>query len=154
MDDRNSSYRPSVPISVYRELSAELLATQAQLDILYEKNQKLECDNEQLRQEIVNFLASTQHLEQVIRVMDNSEKAQLPPPTPAANGAFLPSPTDAQPAADLVAVQPPQPLPPPEENAPKTNSWLLWILVILLSLTAFGAGFLIVHPLLNNGQQN
>lgn len=161
--DGNSSYRPSVPISVYRELSAELQATQAQLDTLYEQNQKLERYNKQLRQEIAHVLASTQHLEKVMRVMDSSEKAQLPaqieqpiPSTaPGANGAFLPFPTDLQTPDDLVAeVQPPQAVLTPEENAKATNSWLLWILVILLSLTAFGTGFLVVRPLLNNSQQN
>ncbi len=48
----NYTYSPSVPISVYRELAAELQAAEALLDSLNAQNQHLAKHNQKLRQEI------------------------------------------------------------------------------------------------------
>jgi len=46
------TYSPSVPLSVYRELAAELQAAEAMLDSCNAQNQHLAKQNQQLRQEI------------------------------------------------------------------------------------------------------
>ncbi len=61
----NNAYCPSVPISVYRELSAELQAAQAMLEVLNNQNQQLLQQNQQLRQEIDKVVQSTQNLQQI-----------------------------------------------------------------------------------------
>ncbi|WGV23780.1 bZIP transcription factor [Halotia branconii] len=60
------TYPPSVPISVYRELAAELQATQARLDALTNKNQQLVQENQLLRQEITKVVQSFLHLQNLV----------------------------------------------------------------------------------------
>ena len=50
--------RPSVPLSVYRELVKELQATQARAESLEAQNQQLVKSNRQLRQEIEGVVRS------------------------------------------------------------------------------------------------
>ncbi|WP_373525066.1 hypothetical protein [Nostoc sp.] len=60
------AYPPSVPLSVYRELSTELQATQARLDALTTKNQQLVQENQLLRQEIAKVVESFSHLQKFV----------------------------------------------------------------------------------------
>ncbi len=62
----SNAYCPSVPISVYRELAAELQAAQAMLDSLNSQNQQLVKQNQQLRQEVEKVLHATHNLQQVV----------------------------------------------------------------------------------------
>ncbi|MEA5600829.1 hypothetical protein [Nostoc sp. UHCC 0252] len=57
------AYPPSVPLSVYRELSTELQAAQARLNALTTQNQQLAQENQLLRQEIVKVVESFSHLQ-------------------------------------------------------------------------------------------
>jgi hypothetical protein len=57
------AYPPSVPLSVYRELSAELQAAQARLNALTTQNQQLAQENQLLRQEIIKVVESFSHLQ-------------------------------------------------------------------------------------------
>jgi hypothetical protein len=59
-------YSPSVPVSVYRELVAELQAVQAKLDVVTNHNQKLSQENQQLRQEINKLVQSCLELQKLI----------------------------------------------------------------------------------------
>src|ERR671932_193136 len=61
-----NKYSPSVPISVYRELAAELQTAQAMLDSLKAQNQQLVKQNQQLRQEVEKVVQSAQHLQQIV----------------------------------------------------------------------------------------
>ncbi|MCP2730863.1 hypothetical protein [Limnofasciculus baicalensis] len=63
---QSNAYCPSVPISVYRELAAELQAAQAMLDSLNSQNQQLVKQNQQLRQEVEKVLNATHNLQQVV----------------------------------------------------------------------------------------
>lgn len=63
---------PSVPLTVYRELAAELQATQAMLDSLHAQNQQLTRDNQslseqnqQLQVEVEKVVQSALHMKQV-----------------------------------------------------------------------------------------
>ncbi|MBG1271080.1 hypothetical protein [Nostoc sp. WHI] len=60
------AYPPSVPLSVYRELSAELQATQARLHALNTTNQQLAQENQLLRQEITKVVESFSHLQKFV----------------------------------------------------------------------------------------
>lgn len=60
-----SGYAPTVPMSVYRELSAELQASKAMLDSLNQQNQQLARQNQQFRQEIERLSASALNLQQI-----------------------------------------------------------------------------------------
>ncbi len=57
-----SSYAPSVPISVYRELAAELKTTQSTLDALTQQNHEIIRQNQLLRTEIQRFVQSAAQL--------------------------------------------------------------------------------------------
>ena len=57
---------PSVPISVYRELAAELQATRVMVDSLNAKNQDLTLQNQKLRQEIHRFAQSAMALNSLV----------------------------------------------------------------------------------------
>ncbi len=155
-----ASHRPSVPISVYRELAAELEGTQAQLEDLYEKNQKLERYNKQLHQEIMMVLDSTHHLEQVMRVWDEGEgkgkkpQSQLPTTSantpamvsPQADAALLPPEAESTPESvkqRRSAVNKPQ----KQKSSQSADSLLLFMGIALLALTAFFTGYLVVRPM-------
>jgi len=164
-------YRPSVPISIYRELAAELQAAQSRLDSLYQENQTLTQENKQLRTEIHKVLHSTQHLQKVLRVLDGHQPvqelqnyssapqpAEISPSSPKPNvpPALLPMdesliPEFQKPEKLVAEVQPPRPsYSETAEKSAGVNNWLLVLTVILLVITAFGTGFLIVRPMLNN----
>lgn len=79
-----NSYRPSVPISVYRELSAELQSVQATLDAVNSQNQQLVQQNQQLRQEIEKVVQTALNLQHVVdsfqSVASEATPSSYPPP--------------------------------------------------------------------------
>lgn len=154
---------PSVPISVYRELAAELQATRGMVDSLNSKNQDLTLQNQKLRQEIHRFAQSAIALQSLVA------PTQLPVNSPKA--AQHPQPADRHPswedaaaaaaiAAKLRANDPTssyeelqtglQELPHlPQEKKPRNLGGLwLTLTIVVIMVTAFGAGFLVVRPLL------
>ncbi len=60
------AYPPSVPLSVYRELSTELQAAQARLSALTTQNQQLAQENQLLRQEITKVVESFSRLQNFV----------------------------------------------------------------------------------------
>ncbi|BDI16433.1 hypothetical protein ANSO36C_22350 [Nostoc cf. commune SO-36] len=60
------AYPPSVPLSVYRELSTELQAAQVRLNALTTQNQQLAQENQLLRQEITKVVESFSHLQNFV----------------------------------------------------------------------------------------
>lgn len=178
----SNAYCPSVPISVYRELAAELQAAQAKLDSLTAQNQQLVKQNQQLRQEVEKVVQSAQHLQQVIAsfgmtarvempsqqsVMQPEPRPMTPPPPRPPTSA---SPEDFPPPPPKTKLEPPTSpysgtyvieqeesrsrRTSPGEGLPGVNGWLLAVAILLIVLTAFGTGFLIVRPLLNNNNNN
>ncbi|MDB9537032.1 hypothetical protein PN451_14555 [Dolichospermum planctonicum CS-1226] len=63
-----TNYPPSVPLYVYRELTAELQAIQSKLDVVTNHNQKLAQENQQLRQEIAKVIESCLELQRLVDV--------------------------------------------------------------------------------------
>lgn len=168
-----NAYCPSVPISVYRELAAELQTAQAMLDSLSTQNQQLVKQNQQLRQEVERVLKSAQHLQQVVDSFTPVAGVEVPRRQPMMSS----EPRSATPrsATSMPVVE----FPPPHQKSDSASSpyretlvieqeetrsrrtsssegfsevsgWFLIIAIVLIVLTAFGTGFLIVRPLLNN----
>ncbi|WP_341525351.1 hypothetical protein WKK05_22475 [Nostoc sp. UHCC 0302] len=75
------AYPPSVPLSVYRELSVELQATQARLDALTTQNQQLLQENQVLRREITKVVHSFSHLQKFVNSSNTFDERQVPHPT-------------------------------------------------------------------------
>ncbi|NJL09762.1 MAG: hypothetical protein HC908_04805 [Calothrix sp. SM1_7_51] len=68
-NSNNSASQTSVPLSVYRDLSAELQAAQAMVDVLTTKNEQLVAENQHLRQEITKAVQSTLQLQKSGRLL-------------------------------------------------------------------------------------
>lgn len=180
-----TTYAPSVPISVYRQLAAELQATRVMLDSLNAQNQQLAQQNQQLRREIDKVAQSVRYLQQVA---DSSSttwgnlpyshpelKAEpgYPPggssrplswgsrPASGANpsnpavdvtnvfrdgestGGFLPDKLVREQAEGRYRQR------RQLERGSDVNGWWYTLMVVLIVITAFGAGFLIMRPLLS-----
>lgn len=165
-----NTYAPSVPISVYRELAAELQTVQSQVDFFKTQNQQLVKQNQQLRIEIERVVQSSLQLRQVADTFQPSswtgaseaiapepeisvEPVQLitKPHAPRRNPAPKNEPVvdPAINAEELFTHQESQPqrLPKPESTRDLSGWWLAGI-IFLIMVTAFGAGFAIVSPLL------
>lgn len=174
-----NQYRASVPISVYRELAAELQATQAMMDSLNAQNQQLVQQNQKLRQEVAKVLQSTENLQKVFTSLDSAN--QVSGEVPSSRTVRQPEPRPPAPAPQPRSkssfpqdefTPPRQPQEPPrspyketlvieqEERRPRrthqsegvseVSGWWLIVAILLIVLTAFGTGFLIVRPLLNS----
>ena len=170
-----NKYSPSVPISVYRELAAELHAAQAMLESLKAQNQQLVKQNQQLRQEVEKVVLSAQHLQHVVGSFGSVDGADVPQSRPMKPPEPRPAPPSAPPRPSASSPRseftPPPPEPEPEfspynetlvieqedtrpRHAPQSegisdvSGWLLLTAILLIVLTAFGTGFLIVRPLL------
>jgi len=186
--ENSNSYSPSVPISLYREVTAELQAAQAMLDSLKTHNQQLVQQNQQLRREVETVVQVSQQLQQVVNSAQSVTQTGMPqipsvkfnfsvepelraPATSETHSALPQSP----PAPQTVAF--PFPLPEPEPTAPSMpqplpeqlftevpavpyrlrskpkkasdlNGLWLAIAIFLIVIAAFGAGYLVVRPLL------
>ncbi|MGI8932686.1 hypothetical protein [Leptolyngbya sp. BC1307] len=71
-------YAPSVPMSVYRELAAELRADKAVIDSLNSRNQLLQQQNQRLKQEIHSVVQATLTLGQFAGVARQSSPEGFP----------------------------------------------------------------------------
>ncbi|NJO43518.1 MAG: hypothetical protein HC769_34240 [Cyanobacteria bacterium CRU_2_1] len=167
------SASPSVPISVYRELAAELQATRAMVDSLNAKNQELTLQNQKFRQEIKRVVQSVSSLQPLIESPKRSEpsatlaQSSEQPPSPAPSDPVPPSSEEAASASAIAAkLRPIEPNPfaelfTEEKGLPPSSSQIkkprdlggLWLTLMILAIviTAFGAGFLVVRPLLPTG---
>jgi hypothetical protein len=206
----NAAYTPSVPMSVYRELAAELQATKAMADALNNQNQSLAKQNQILRQEIHQVVQAALQLGQYAGIAypaAATQESNFPttyPTNHAVESATLfNAPINAPINAPMnapahIANHPVTPVPPRAnaamsgQSGPKkvnahdrsnlaSNSGLpfvpkffteqmgekqrhgfsaetskemssLWLItsIVLIILTAFGAGFLIMRPLLGD----
>jgi hypothetical protein len=169
----SNHYSPSVPISVYRELAAELSSTRTQMETYKFQNQQLVEQNQKLRLEIERVVQSTLHLRQVAdgytvarsqmdypvdygmpkapsHPMPQAMSEVVPKPRPSGNKA---TPSDRHDGSDpvLFTEQPaPQPQRSPGRDGKDLNGWMLALIIGLIVVTAFGTGFLLVRPLLSN----
>ena len=163
---------PSVPISVFRDLAAELQATYATINALTTQNQELSQENQLLRQEINKVVKSTLHLQNLVDSYASTRYNQIPHPSPyIRNETNFPVPLadpDQQiprPSASFVTASPvleisnsiPEPIFIEEEEveyytsteaeAATVSSWWFIFAILLIVLMGFGTGYLIVRPL-------
>ena len=177
--EAKATYAPSVPLSVYRELATELQATKAMVDSLGTQNQHLTKQNYLLRQEIHRVVQSTLQLGQYAGVahptdgLTPPEPVAMPPKASnmAANAASQAPAGTPHPAAAAPRAAAPQSGMKPMSLVPKffteqagerkrfetepgstremSGLWLVLSITVII-LTAFGAGFLIMRPLLSD----
>lgn len=198
----SNPYSPSVPISVYRELAAELQQAREMVDSLNSQNQQLVKQNQQLRQQVEKVVQSAQHLQQIVGSFGSVNEADVPRPQPPIapepriprpqspippesriprpQSPIAPEPRSAAPspppprAASLPEdfappPQNPEPIPSPyretvvieqedsrsrrtpsSESPGEINGWVLVIAILLVVLTAFGTGLIVVRMMFNN----
>ncbi len=154
---------PSVPLSVYRELAAQLQAAEALSNALNAQNQQLLRQNHQLQQEFEKAVESALYWRQEMnaqkisnRPLTNVEVAHrrsLPksPPgkTPIGSEGSLPWRTKQ------TAFRSPQIIEQEQgryrRHLPKAvaeiSGWSLAIAILLIMVTAFGAGYFMMRPL-------
>lgn len=196
----SSQYAPAVPMSLYKEVTAELQVAQAKLASLQAHNQQLVQQNQQLRQEVEtivqqvvqlqNAVNSAQALNQVVSPsgsqaglsfsmkVPNFVEESLPGTPPLSPlSPVTPTPATSYPPAPDLHSQMPQlevPAPAPTEaefytteepdpaslrrrsqtQPPELKSTWLVVIICLIMIAAFGAGFLFVRPLLYKGTGN
>ncbi|MBR8839875.1 MAG: hypothetical protein DSM106950_39225 [Stigonema ocellatum SAG 48.90 = DSM 106950] len=166
------SYSASVPLSIYRELVAELEDSQARINELAAQNQQLAQENQILRQEIAKAVQSFLHLQKLVDSHNTASYNQDPHYDPDFIGQTKRSATEARPhfTRDFHRHSPVvpwseeinSPMPetffieeeeevnyyqPSEPEAIDVPSWKLIITILLIILMGFGAGYLIVRPL-------
>lgn len=184
--ENSNTYSPSVPISLYREVTAELQAAQAMLDSLKTHNQQLVQQNQQLRREVETVVQVSQQLQQVVNSAQSVTQTGIPqmpsvkfnfssvepqPPAPATSriNSTVPQPPQTVafpfplPEAGPTVAPMPDTLPEklftevPEtpyrirsqaKKASDLNGLWLTIAIFLIVIAAFGAGYLVVRPLL------
>lgn len=164
------AYSPSVPLSVYRDLAGELQAAEAMLDAITAQNQQLVQENQLLRQEITKAVQSFLHLQKLVDPAtashnqnsrasvktENQTKSTPVNQTPPQRVTSLYSQSkEVQPIVEMIR-NIPEPIfieeeevryYPHNESEPKeVNAWSLVIAILLIVLTAFGVGYLIVRP--------
>lgn len=186
----NQAYSASVPLSVYRELAAELQATQVAIHQLNQQNEHLAQENHVLRQEIAKTVNAVLHLQNAVN-FSNSEanvaynSSSLPPLDRQAvetnQRQYAPHKPKPQHQRQQVApkrvkhhsrrspVMPQvteyiEPLPEPifieeeqatyyyddESQMSQVSGWWLIFAIVFIIVMGFGAGYVVVRPLLEN----
>ena len=136
---------PSVPMSVYRQVVEELQVTKAQLSAM-------KANNQQLQQEVEKLMHSAQRTQQLVkqshRQLSHTAKALKVKPIWQAKS------WDSSPQQQVVTVKyATQHTSRQPKKSQEINGWVLAIAIIVIILTAFTSGFLLVRPLLNNNKQ-
>ena len=147
----NHAYSPTVPLSVYRELAAELQAKEAMLDSSNAQNQHLAYQNRQLRQEINIAVQSVLRLQQVANP-NEMQKSCVSPPADHSQDLFLKT-RASKVFSEKVFVEQEEGryrYRSEQERPLEISGWRLAIAILLILATAFGAGYLIVRPLLQS----
>ena len=148
-------YAPAaVPLTVHRQVVAELEEAQAMIQDLTTENQALQQQHQALYQEIQRVQAAMAHLTTIAQIPPGNDACpQVIPlirrpaqtPTIAPTDLAITKPTQA--LAPLA--QPWDPEPHPEDIiAPNWHLGWLLLTLFLIVVTGFGTGFLVVRPFL------
>ncbi|RAM50295.1 MAG: hypothetical protein C6Y22_16945 [Hapalosiphonaceae cyanobacterium JJU2] len=78
-------YSPSVPLSVYRDLAAELQAAQAKINALTAQQAQVTQENQLLREEIAKAIQSVLQLQKLLDASSQSKSQQVPQTQVTAN---------------------------------------------------------------------
>jgi hypothetical protein len=136
------SPRPSVPLSVYRELVKELQDTQARAEALEAQNKRLVKSNRQLRQEIETVVDQGKRLQRVVESFGGNQGEEPSFVIPSRPRVVTP-PSRAPRVKEEVSVTPPITVTASKQEFSK-NSWLMVGAIFLVVLTSgFGAFWLV-----------
>jgi uncharacterized membrane protein len=163
-------YSPSVPISLYREVATELQSVKTNVESLRLQNQELTQQNQQLRVEIERVVQSALQLRQVadahhaghlatsdtlqpdLEVYFEAPPAPVPQPAaPKTGKSEQPEPPGSQQPSQKPFFTEQPSLPRRKPDSPRSSDvggWWLVLAIVVIVVTAFGTGFLIVRPLL------
>lgn len=156
----HNSYSPNVPLSVYRELAAELQAAAAMLNSLNAQNQQLAKQNQQLRQEIEQVFQYVMHLQRVVDatvdrgvdVYDPNEQSKTKSSRTISSPRSMPSGSGRgakkNKFVQVESVQDRSRRLQPDSS--EMGGGRLAIAILLVIFTAFGAGYFLVRPLLSH----
>ena len=154
---RPAAPAPSVPISVYRELAAELQTTRAMIDALNGKNQQLDRENQQIRQDIQRVMQTTLSLQPWVEGQPSLQATSTARPTwqESAAASAVAASLRPEPRPETWTTEQPvlPPLAAPSKRMSRLSSLWLILTVIAIIVTAFGAGFLIMRPFLPTGSK-
>lgn len=147
--------RPTVPMSVYRELAGELQTTKHQLEQVKQENRQLHQQNDSLRLEIRQLAQSVQKLETLISDWQPSptnwvgsekysnQKAKIAPEQTYEFPDYRdPNWLTHQDETSSKDVESPQ-------SSQEINGWLLLAVIAMIILTFSGIGFMVARPLIN-----
>lgn len=172
-------YAPSVPISVYRELAAELHTARTMMAAMSSQNQQLIKQNQHLRIEIERVVQLSLQLRQIADSFPPLSHEVLAE-TADADDQFIADTSSSVPDIRSRTIPPkfdkPESRVEPKfeagaselkgifteqeegryrrnsapERSGELNGWWLGVVIFLIVVSAFGAGFVIVRPLLPN----
>ncbi|OZH56046.1 hypothetical protein AFK68_00745 [Hydrocoleum sp. CS-953] len=177
-----NNYSPSVPISLYREATAELQAAQIKLESLKVHNEQLIQQNQKLRIEIEKVINSAMQLQEALNAAQSLTQVAQPqipsfPDSQSTNtisSNYLSSNFKVD-APEISSSSPSLPFTDPKPTDPdfpehlfteesdksrysrfssstqvsNLNGIWLVVAVCLIVITAFGAGYWVVRPILN-----
>jgi len=159
-EDQNLSnptvaYAPSVPVSVYKELAIELQASKALSEALNAQNQQLLRQNNQLQQELDKAIESVLYWRQINKAQKAPNRPfsetqtvnHNSPPSPAGSLPFLPKQAKAA-FPEITEQEQGRYRRYPPEKVTDISGWSLAIALVLIMVTAFGAGYLMMRPLI------
>ncbi len=162
----NQPYSPSVPLSIYRDLAAELQACQVRINEFAIQNKQLAQENQLLRQEIAKTVQSVLYLQKLVdsqvpvnhhqnlhsnpdfRSETPRQRVQTPRPPVVTQVTEIPSTTQETfyiEEQDEVYYYPPN-----EPESSELGGWRLVVIIFLIVLMGFGAGYLVVRPFFDN----
>ena len=147
---------PTVPMSVYRELAAELQETKEQLDHLKQENQQLHHDNKNLRLEMSKLVHSVQNLENSFPVSQASPEIDYWQENPSPTEEEIINPLPQESREKRFTHQPPQAQGRERQNrqsSPEIKGWLVAAAMLTIILTFSGIGFMIARPLINQSAE-
>lgn len=133
------AYAPSVPVSVYKELATELQAAKALSEALNAQNQQLLRQNQQLQQQLDKAIDSVLYWRQT----NSAQKANRPISNTSEVLPFFPqriSPEVTETEQGRYRRQSP-------EKVAEISGWSLAIAIVLIMVTAFGAGYFMMRPM-------
>jgi len=160
----NLSSAPSVPISVYKELAAELQATRAMIESLNTRNQQLVHQNQMIRQEVERVVQASFNLQQIVDFTTPSENGlnqtiadlsthsnrdgeRSPQNHPHQESNPVP-PQDARPLSNKLFTEEPSRPQNVQKRSKSMGNMGVFLTVLIVVLTAFGLGFVAVKHLL------
>ena len=160
-DNPAPNYRPSVPISLYRELAAELEVTQGKLIAIQSENQTLRQQNQELRQEIERIANQGQKLQELVAsvafIPDYPDFHRISPESDtlfkdrsqevllAQNQKIKKKkiPRKKSKMVEIRKIEPNYSSHHPKQ--PKMNGWFLFFAMLLVIFTSFAASFLLLR---------